>query len=193
MRNRTAIRLLAIGAAAVLGGCVTGQNDVVVRSADQVTPYSPSFVNYAAKSGEFAAVLRGDPFATPVPPEAIASALRLPPYAIPAKVTTRPGPNAASNLRMVLVFNPAAPGPGTDEFCRDLDNIRSGRPGPTTRVAAAFCADRRAVSWLAAEGPAGDNPQDPRFQMLMTAVILNLLPNIDVAGRSGDGRCFGAC
>lgn len=193
MRKNTVLGLLAIGAAAALNGCVTGQDGIVLHSIDQVTPYSPSFVNYAAKSGEFAAELRGSPFAAPVPPEAIANALKLPPYAIPAKVTTRPGPNAASNLRMVLVFNPAAPGPGTDEFCRNLDNIRLGRPGPMTRVAAAFCADNRAVSWLAAEGPAGDNPRDLRFQNLMNAVILNLLPNVDVAGRSGDGRCFGAC
>lgn len=193
MRNNTMIGLLAIGAAVALSGCVMSQDDIVVRSADQVTPYSPSFVNYAAKSGEFAAELRGSAFASSVAPETVANALKLPPYVIPAKVTTRPGPNAASNLRMVLVFNPAAPGPGTDEFCRNLDNIRLGRPGATTRVAAAFCADQRAVSWLAAEGPAGNNPSDPHFRKLMTAVVLNLLPNVDVAGRSGDGRCFGAC
>lgn len=193
MSIKSTTKLLVMVATSAVAGCATSASGIVVHSASQVTPYSAGFVNYAAQSGEFAAELRGNPFPAPMPPEAIASSLKLPPFAIPAKVTTRPGPNAAANLRIVLVFNPAAPGPGTSEFCRDLDQIRVAPPGPLTRVAAAFCADQRAISWLAAEGPAADNPRDPRFRELMDAVMFNLLPSKDAASRSGDGRCFGSC
>ena len=155
---------------------------VKITQADQITPYSPQLVNYAAKSGALAAEIVGDILGTPTDPEEVAAALRLPGWVTKARITTRPGPEVASNIRLVLIFNPGFKGPPDNSACSDPKRLPLAPPGDKLTVAAAFCADGKAVSWLVGEGPAPATLDDKKFTNLMNQVLLNLLPNRPVGG-----------
>jgi len=150
---------------------------VKIYQADQIGPYSPQLVSFAAKSGAMAAEIHGDVFGTPTDPEAIAASLRLPGWITKAIVTTRPGPEVASNIRLVLLFNPGFKGPAGNEACVNADALPQGPAGDRLRVAATLCVDGKAVSWLVGEGPAASGTDDAKFRNLMDQVLLNLLPN----------------
>jgi hypothetical protein len=183
------ILLLAVAATA-LAGCAGPR----ISYSDQIPPYSRQLVDYAAQSGEFTAVIVGNPFPSPADAEAMAAAIPWPGYFTRARVTTRPGPEARSNHRAVFVFNPAWRGPALDEVCRDPAAAATRPPGAEpTRVAATFCAAERAVSWLVAEGNAGTGPGDPLYRQLMGQVMLNLLPPMGPLDRQGDRDCGDPC
>ena len=143
---------------------------------DWTALYTPGLVSYAAKNGEMAVEISGNPFATATDAESIAGALSLPSYFAPARLTTRPGPGTASNIRLVLAFNADVRGAAEYALCTRLSTLPVRPDGGETRVAMAFCASERPASWAVAEGPVGDGPRDPRFQRLMATALLTLLP-----------------
>ncbi len=142
---------------------------------DQAALYTPGLVAYASKNGEMAVEIAGNPFAAATDAESIAGALRLPEYFAPARLTTRPGPGTASNIRLVLAFTDA-PGAAEQALCARLGTLPVRPAGGETRIAMALCASERPASWAVAEGPVGDGPRDPRFQRLMASALFSLLP-----------------
>jgi hypothetical protein len=120
--------------------------------------------------------IAGNPFAAAADAESIAGSLQLPPHFSPARLTTKPGPKVASNIRIAMAFNATAPGAAENDLCNRLSAMPVRPGGPTARVSLALCADGRPASWLVAEGPVGDGPRDPRFQRLMASAFQTLLP-----------------
>lgn len=151
---------------------------VKISQSDQILPYSPQLVNYAAQTGAMAAQAYGNPFGSPSDAAALIEGLPLPGWFTTAKLTARPGPNVAANIRVVIVFNPGWKGPGMDDACRNAGALPLGPGGGASlRIAATLCADNRAISWLVAEAPTPKGPDDPAFRRLMDQVLVNLLPH----------------
>lgn len=151
---------------------------VKISQIEQLSPYSPQLVNYAAQTGAIAAEAYGNPFGTGGDAAALIEGLPLPSWFTVAKLATRPGPNVAANIRIVIVFNPGWAGPGMDDVCRNAAALPlAPEAGPNLRIAATLCADNRAVSWLVAEAPKPAGPDDRTFRRLMDQVLVNLLPN----------------
>jgi hypothetical protein len=157
-----------------LGGCAGAER---VYHADRTALYTPALVNYAAQTGEMAVEIKGNPFAQAIEPESIAGALYLPGHFTKARLTTTPGPRAASNVRIVMAFNPVVPGSGEWALCRDLAKVAVRPAAPEfASVASALCAGDRPAAWAHGQGPVGDGPADPRFQRLMGQVFHAMLP-----------------
>lgn len=151
---------------------------VKIAQTEQLSPYSPQLVNYAAQTGAIAAEAHGNPFGSPGDAAALIEGLPLPSWFTVAKLTTRPAPDAAANIRIVIVFNPGWRGPGMDDVCRNAGALPlAPGEGPTLRIVATLCADNRAVSWLVADAPKPASPDDRAFRRLMDQVLVNLLPN----------------
>jgi hypothetical protein len=159
---------------------------------DRVALYTPSLVSYASKSGEMPVEIAGNPFAAPTDAENIASALQLPAHFSPARLTTRPGPGTASNVRLVMAFNATAPGAAEVALCNNLRAMPVRPGGAETRVSVALCASERPATWLVAEGPVGDGPRDPRFQRLMASAFQTLMP-LTLPDSRGDRPCVAPC
>ncbi len=174
----SSLRLALLLAGLTLTSCATGPTGPnIISYANQVAPFTTDLVNYAARNGEMTLQVEGDPFGNLTDREQVADNVSLPGYFTRAHVTTRPGPKTARNLRIVLAFNAAA-GNSPDAFCRDLKAIAVQTVAPvppTTRVAANFCVNDRAVASLIGEGPIGATPESPQFHQLMNEVMANLL------------------
>lgn len=162
-------------ALAALLGC---DDPVKISNVDRQTPYAPSLVRFAAKSGELAAVIHGNPFPTPVDAEAIANAIHLPGW-LPrgTRLTTKPTPPTPTNIRVVLAFQPTWRGVREEWLCDTSSRLELAPPGGKITVAAALCVDSKPVSWLQAEGAPAASPAAKSFQNLMNQVMANLLPD----------------
>ena len=178
--------LIIPGAAMALAACAGFDR---ISYYDRVALYTPSLVSYASKSGEMPVEIAGNPFAAATDAEIIAGALQLPAHFSPARLTTRPGPGTASNVRLVMAFNATAPGAAESALCNNLRTLPVRTGGAETRVSMALCASDRPAAWLVAEGPVGDGPRDPRFQRLMASALQTLLPLATGDSRDRDPPC----
>jgi hypothetical protein len=160
-----------------LFGC---DDPVKISSADRQTPYSRQLVQHAARTGEIALVIHGNPFPAPLDAETIAVTLQ-PPGWLPrgTRLTTRPAPETPSNIRIVLAFNPAWQGLREEWLCDSTAKLDLAPPGGKINVNAAFCVDGKPVSWLQARGEVAASPAAKSFQNLMNQVLANLLIDRD--------------
>lgn len=165
---------LLAGLAALLG-C---DDPVKISNADRQTPYAPALVRFAAKSGELATVIHGNPFPAAVDAETIASAIHLPGW-LPrgTRLTTRPSPPTPTNIRIVLAFQPTWRGVREQWLCDGNARLELAPGGGKITVAAALCVDGTPVSWLQGQGEPAASPAAKSFQNLMNQVMANLLPD----------------
>lgn len=173
-------RLIPLLSLLALAGC---NDPVKIANTGQQTPYSAQMLRYAAKAGEIATVIHGNPFAGKANAEEIAAAIA-PPGWLPrgTRLTTRPKVETPANIRIVLVFDPASNVLRDDPLCEAQAKPETLSPDARLRVHAVLCIDNKAVSWLSGEGRAAAAPSGKSFRNLMNQVMANLLPDRDSAG-----------
>ena len=182
-------RYFALAAAIVaLAGCSQATR---VGSADHTTLYSSAAMGYAARGGELATEVRGNPFAATYDSERIAAALRSPGWHRSFRFTTRPNPATVSSYWLVLRFNPPPGGPIGDEICRGVEwgGFTPGG-GPIVAHGTLCVSDRLAAEVRAYGGPA-NSPEDPAFQATLDAMLAELMPprNRLIAMNDRCGEC----
>ena len=182
------IRHIALVATiAGLTGCAQATR---VGSADHTALYSSGTMGYAARGGELATEVRGNPFAVAYDSERIAAALKPPGWHRTFRFTTRPNPLTASSSWLILRFNPPPGGPTGDQLCGGVEwgGFTSGG-GPIVAHGTLCMADRLVAEVRAYGGPA-NAPEDPAFQATMDAMLAELLPPrhrfVAMSDRCGD-------
>lgn len=178
-----------VTAIAALGGCAQGTR---VGSADHTSLYTSGTMGYAARGGELATEVRGNPFGTAYDDERVAAALKSPGWHRSFRFTTHPNPETATSYRLVLRFNPPAGGPVGDQICRGVEwgGFAPGG-GPIVAHGTLCAADRLAAEVRAYGGPA-TSPDDPAFQATMNAMLAELLPPVNRTIETNGDRC-GEC
>ncbi len=153
---------------------------VKIANTGQQTPYSAQMLRYAAKSGQIATAIHGNPFAGKANAEDVAASVR-PPGWLPrgTVLSTKPRPGTPANIRIVLVFDPASNVLREADLCAAEAKPETQTPSSRLRVHAAVCIDDKPVSWLQGEGRAAAAPSGKSFQNLMNQVMANLLPDRD--------------
>lgn len=166
-------RVLLLASLAALWGC---DDPVKITNVDRQTPYAPALVRFAAKSGELAAVVHGNPFPVATDAETIAGAIHLPGW-LPrgTRLTTKPAPGTPNNIRVVLAFQPGWRGVREEWLCDPNAKLEVEPAGAKVLVVAALCVDTKPVAWLQGRGETAASPAAKSFQNLMNQVMANLL------------------
>lgn len=86
--------------------------------------------------------------------------------------TTKPGPSAEKNLRVVMAFNSDAEG---YDLCTG-HNFRPRNQGGPLTLNAAWCFGNRQDSMVVATVDGAKSVNDPRFHDLVDQTVLNLFP-----------------
>jgi hypothetical protein len=160
---------------AILGlGCTGVQT---LGHGDHASAYGPSFVSYAARSGQVPLVVRGDPFGL-APAETsrvLAERLSLPGWFANRPFLATPD-NATSrrDYRVVLIANPARP-LLREEPCGDLSQVPVAGQGQTLTMHATFCAPDGWLASVRGQMPAA-LPGNPALQGFLDQLMATLLP-----------------
>ena len=182
------IALTAV-AAATMTACTGGTR---VGGADHTTLYTSTTIGYAARNGELATEVRGNPFQTAYDSEKLASSLKPPGWHRSFRFTTHPNLETASSYRLILRFNPTPGGPVGDQLCRGAE-WGGFTPGGGPIVAhGTLCANDRLAAEVRAYGQPATSPDDPAFQATMNAMLAELLPPTNRAIELNGDRC-GEC
>jgi len=177
---------LPLAAAAALAACT--QSNVNVSAVSYTPLYYPQLVSYVTQGGQLATVVRGNPFGPgPVDADALAAALPLPNAAAPFRYRAMTPDAARKSARLVLVFGPAAAGPGDSDTCNNAQDEPIVPGGGPVAVKAVFCVGPNWTSTLYASGPPARDPRDPQFQALMNQVIASLMPEDQPLSDRGTG------
>lgn len=181
---------LVAAAAAALGGCAA--QGTRVGAADHTSLYTSTTLGYAARGGELATEVRGNPFSTAYDAEQVAASLKPPAWHRNFRFTTQPNPETATSYRLILRFNPPPGGPVGDQICRGVEwgGFAPGG-GPIVAHGTLCAADRLAAEVRAYGGPA-TSPNDPAFQETMNAMLAELLPPTNRMIETNGDRC-GEC
>jgi len=184
------IRHIALAAATI--AAVAACTQTRVGGADHTTLYTSTTMGYAARGGELATEVRGNPFQAAYDAERLVSALKAPGWHRSFRFTTHPNPETASSYRLILRFNPTPGGPVGDQLCRGAEwgGFAPGG-GPIVAHGTLCAADRLAAEVRAYGGPA-TSPDDPVFQETMNAMLAELLPPTNRAIELNGDRC-GEC
>ncbi len=175
---RHSLSFIGLATALIVGACANGVTTIYGQ--DQTMLYSPGFVPYVTQSGNINTVIRGNPFG-PGPladPEVIAASLQSPAWYPQFHFSTRPVPGQQTDIRIVLIFNPADRSSGGNDTCLAPQQQPIYAGGGPIRLQAALCVGNHYVSHLAVIGPSASSPQDPAFRDMMDQVIASLLPPI---------------
>jgi hypothetical protein len=177
---------LAAAATAALAACTQTTR---VGSADLTTLYTSTTMGYAARGGELATEVRGNPFGTAYDNERVVAALKSPGWHRSFRFTTRPNPETASSYRLILRFNPPPGGPVGDQLCRGQEWGNFAPGGGPIVAHGTLCADDRLASEVRAYGGPATSPEDPAFQTTMNAMLAELLPPVNRAIELNGDRC----
>lgn len=164
--------LLLLTAASGLAACADFLGGPVIYPPD-LTPYSPSFPQYGARSGLLQVEVKGQPFPG-ADPAAVAGALA-PPIWLQARPVLATSPQAGDGYRVVLVFNPARNLSGA-AICRGDTPVTPPAAGAPVRATAAYCVGDRYYSQVAGSGPAVTSAADPAFRRFGSHLLDTLLP-----------------
>lgn len=191
MGDTLSFRMTTIAAAGLLAGCAT----VSLFGAPQIQAlYTRDLALYATQSGEFATIVRGNPFGPGVDGEAIASVLRSPPWIRVTKFTTNPKPDTRSAYNIVLLFDPVRPGAGDSETCvsPQSEPVGGRSNAQMTRVVVTFCANGRAASSVEGRIAVTSAPTDPAFSHALQRALMEMLPPRNPRIEEASGSYSGA-
>lgn len=169
---------IAVGCAALALASCGGRLGGTLGNADYNALYTRGLVQYAASSGEFATVVRGNPFGvseTPATQEAIANGLSSPGWLGPRHFTTNPKPETHWAYRVVIVFNPSRANAGDNQTCAHPENETSTAEN-SGRFVAVFCAADRYASRIDGTVQVAGGPGSPAFRNDLNVALLELLP-----------------
>lgn len=150
-------------------------------------PGANLYFSQGARSGEMLAVVVGNPFSAPKPvvEQAVTDAMQGKHHGPRTRFTTRPGPDARTNHRIVMAFNtPRSFHP--DRLCGDPAAIPSEPTGERLRLYAGYCVENALYSQARISIPATQSPDDPRFHHMIASAMWELVPFRDPFD---DNRC----
>ena len=183
--NRTATLLSAAGVA--LAGCFVGAG--TITDADVGPAYTPQFVNYAARSGEFPTAVFGNPFGADADAQLLAG-MWIPGDFTPAKLTAIPKGEKRNDGHLVFLFDPEI-APGGRVACRAPDSVERKPGGANLRLQGAFCYDDEMISEAVLNVARPQSPNDPNFNRAMNQFLAILFtPRAD---RSSDCTTGKSC
>lgn len=170
-------RSMCLTAAALLAaGCAAER----ISRTDTTAFYHPDLVNHVAASGRVPTAIYGQPFDgdKAMSDEAVAAALALPGFYVPAPFEVTPDALAGEGPRVVLIFDPAV-FPGAGAACTQPDHVGLAPAASELAVAATFCYGSYPASqaFLNTARPSGAD--DPGFQQAMGGLMAALLPSMD--------------
>jgi len=153
-----------------LSGCL------MVHTVKQEMLYSPEYVGYVTRDGNFPVEISGNPLGnSTLAGEKLLAAIEIPQWIASRKLKLVATPDRGQGPRMVLVFNPANLLTNGDTLCAN-SNPEIAAPGDRTRIIAAFCHDDRNVTRATGEGDVQSGLHDPRFIELLNDLIEETLP-----------------
>jgi hypothetical protein len=171
--QRDFFRLLLLALAALLAGCA-GQPYVYDETVSSA--YRLSEFGYGAGRRDLTTVIRGNPFGmdqAAFDQTLIEILNRHQPRPQPTNFTTTPGESARPAYRALFIFNsPAAV--NNLSVCRG--DVQQVNTGDLLRLTAAFCRRGGALTTLTAQIEGVDSVDDPRFEELMSQVVVLLFP-----------------
>jgi hypothetical protein len=151
-----------------------------IISGDVVRAGAPDDFSAAAATGEMATVIVGNPFAEPATrvEAAIVGAMQGHHPRARLRFTTRPGPAALPDHRIVVMFDPPrALVPRA--LCADVGGLRPAAAGPRLRLLAVFCAEGEVVSFVDASTAAAETADHPAVRRLIANVMEELILETD--------------
>ncbi|HTY67975.1 MAG TPA: hypothetical protein VMH36_15075 [Alphaproteobacteria bacterium] len=179
MSKPSLIPILAVTASSLLYGC-----DSVTVTRSEINPgYTGSFyVQTQAQSGVNSVIVRNSPF----PPQTVVDALQSRYQSGQYKFGTGPNPADWNGYTVVLSFG--GPTMGGQSLCQNLNTPQAGVPSGRTEVLGEYCYGDRLVTEASGRASAITDPQDPRFQELVGAVVTELFKNdYNIYHKSGGG------
>ena len=137
-----------------------------------------SVVTYAGANRDLKVEVVGNPFAADqaATNTAVTNALQGAVRGVHANFTTRPGADARTRYRVVVLFNPAR-NFLEDHACGDPAGLRPGKGGSRQSILMVFCSDDFAESWMVAHMRAFTGTTDPRFQTVIANLAWRLIPD----------------
>ena len=137
---------------------------------------------FAAAAGgrDMRTLIIGNPFteAKATVDAAITDAMQGHNYGPPTNFTTRPGPSAAKNYRITILFNPP-PAIGPNSMCGETDALSAEDRGERLRLLAVFCSHGDPMSYVYGSTAAANSAADPAVRHLMASVTRELVPPSD--------------
>ncbi len=163
---------LAVLLAGTVGACAQG---TVVRNAT-IASYRPSMLSYAAGQGAMKTEIIGNPFVGSKDEldRVVTSSMTGAHFGPLLAFATSVSPQNKSPYRVVVIFNPTG-GYGSGRLCSGPVDF-SGAPSEPVRVAAAFCASSRPVTYTSGSVSGVDAPTDPAFRALIRQIAIVLFP-----------------
>lgn len=172
MLTRTG-RGTALIAAAILSGCAAD----VVSQQGPAQPGTTVTLAYAARNGEMATVIIGNPF--DLPKERVDAAVTdamAGSYAGPEiRFTTTPAPDAPKGYDVVVLLD-GPPAMDARLLCRARDRVSPQPTGTDTTVVIAFCASGQTLNAVSGRMPLVTAPEDPAFRGMIARAMVQLIP-----------------
>ena len=163
-------RILLVASLIALAGCAGATTFDTGRSSN-----NSSRIDFATIAGgrDMHTQIFGNPFA--VPDDSFAASVTAVFNSRNSRTrsnfTTKPGPSARDNFRLVLVFNPAQRGLAS-RLCRNPSDIQlapsSNRP---IRLQIAFCHGESDITSRRGSLPSATAPEDPAFQNFLAQAL----------------------
>lgn len=181
------IRFAALAAAAAfaLAGCFAGMS--TITNADVAPGYSPQFVNYAARSGEFPTAIYGNPFGADADAQLL-SDMWTPGDYTKAKLTAIPKGEERRDGHLVFLFDPEI-APGGQVACRTPESVRRKPASGSLKLQGAFCYGDEMISEAVLDVRRPQSPDDPNFHQAMNQFLAILfLPRADRANDCPPGK-----
>ena len=141
---------------------------------------APSEFAAAAGGRDMTTLIIGNPFdqAKDAVNIAITDAMLGHNYGPPTHFTTRPGPSAAKNYSITILFNPP-PAIGPNALCGDTAGISAEETGTRLRLIAVFCSHGEPMSFAYGSTVAARSVMDPVVSSLMAKVTREIVPAVD--------------
>ncbi len=141
---------------------------------------APSEFAAAAGGRDMTTLIIGNPFeqAKDTVDSAITDAMQGHNNGPPTNFTTRPGPSAAKNYRITIVFNPP-PAVGPNSLCGDTSAVRGEDTGARLRLLAVFCSHGDPMSFAYGSTVAARSVDDPAVRRLMAKLTREMVPAVD--------------
>ncbi len=164
-------RILLVAATILLAGCAGAATFDTGRLSTNTSRLD--FATIAGGGRDMHTQIFGNPFAIPDDffADSVTAVFNTRNSRSPSNFTTRPGPSARPNFRLVLTFNPAERGLPS-RLCRSPETIplapASTRP---IRLQIAFCQGDKDISSRRGTLADATGPEDPRFQNFLAQAL----------------------
>lgn len=153
-----------------------------------------SFFRYGASAGEMKTVVVGNPFpvSQDVLDKVVTQAMQNNHNGPMTHFTTKPGPKAYSNFRVVVAFNTPQTMDARD-LCGAPADIPTGASGSRLKAEVGFCMDSDLYSSVNISIPTVKSPTNPEFRHMIASAMWRLIPSYDPLSH-GESECGGvAC